>query len=290
MVKKKKPARSVRKEKKTVIEKRFEDFGKEVEDIGDRFGRRMERRGREWERRGCESDNSFSKTFGVLGPLITSIIGIIIMVLLTWVISFINNNVHSWLLNDINAFLTNNIGVFFMLMLFFSYTSHFSRVNYKLYKLFSPVSVAVGIATCFWIGAQALQIVNTTLNIAFISSLVYYISQSIFLVFWLLLCVGYIVLAIIVATEKTLYHQEERVLEMTKPVKAQNTEGVHRLYRSCKDKILGGVCGGIAEYLGIDPTIVRILWIIGTLAWGFGILLYIILWIIVPRNPYQKCR
>ncbi|MFH1237052.1 MAG: PspC domain-containing protein [Candidatus Aenigmatarchaeota archaeon] len=289
MVKRKKPARNVRKEK-TVVEKRFKDFGEEVEDIGNRFGRHMERRGRAWERRGCEFDNSFSKTFGVLGPLITSVIGIIIMVLLTWVMSFINNNVQSWLLNDINAFLTSNIGVLFMLMLFFSYTSHFSKVNYRLYRIFSPVSVAVGIATCFWIGAHALQIMNTTLNIPFISSLVSYIGQSIFLVFWLFLCVGYIVLAIIIATEKTLYHQEERVVKRTKPVKAQNMEEVHRLYRSCKDKILGGVCGGIAEYLGIDPTIVRILWIIGTLAWGFGILLYIVLWIIVPRNPYQKCR
>lgn len=288
MAKRKKPARSVRKEK-TVVEKRFRDFGNEVEDVGNRFGKRVERHGREWERR-CEFDNSFSKTFGVLGPLITSVIGIIIMVLLTWVISFINNSIQSWLLNDINAFLTGNIGVFFMLMLFFSYTSHFSKVNYRLYRLFSPVSVAVGIATCFWIGAHALQIMNTTLNIAFISSLVSYISQSIFLVFWLFLCVGYIVLAIIIATEKTLYQHEERAVERTKPVKAQNSEEVRRLYRSCKDKILGGVCGGIAEYLGIDPTIIRILWIIGTLAWGFGILLYIILWIIVPRNPYQKCR
>ena len=44
---------------------------------------------------------------------------------------------------------------------------------------------------------------------------------------------------------------------------------------------LHGVCGGIAEYLGVDPVIIRILWIIGTFAWGFGILLYIICWIII---------
>ena len=141
MAKRKKPARSVRKEK-TVVEKRFRDFGNEVEDVGNRFGRHMERRGREWERR-CEFDNSFSKTFGVLGPLITSVIGIIIMVLLTWVISFINNSIQSWLLNDINAFLTGNIGVFFMLMLFFSYTSHFSKVNYISYIIrYSSMAVA----------------------------------------------------------------------------------------------------------------------------------------------------
>lgn len=63
---------------------------------------------------------------------------------------------------------------------------------------------------------------------------------------------------------------------------------VRRLYRSGKDKIIGGVCGGVAEYLDVDPVIVRILWAIGTLAWGSAILLYIIAWIIIPRNPDHR--
>ena len=75
-----------------------------------------------------------------------------------------------------------------------------------------------------------------------------------------------------------------------KEVPSSSGVGPKRLYRSGKDRILGGVCGGIAEYLGVDPVIIRILWIIGTLAWGFGILLYIILWIIIPRNPNHKWK
>ncbi len=55
-----------------------------------------------------------------------------------------------------------------------------------------------------------------------------------------------------------------------------------RLYRSTKDKVLGGVCGGVAEYFEVDPVIVRLLWVLLTLAWGAGLLLYIIAWIIVP--------
>ena len=58
---------------------------------------------------------------------------------------------------------------------------------------------------------------------------------------------------------------------------------VKRLYRSRKDKILGGVCGGIANYFEIDPVIVRLLWILLTLAsFGIGIIVYIIAWIIIP--------
>lgn len=61
-----------------------------------------------------------------------------------------------------------------------------------------------------------------------------------------------------------------------------------RLYRSGKDRILGGVCGGIAEYMNADPTIVRLAWVLFTLAFGSGLLAYIIAWVIIPRNPAHK--
>lgn len=63
-----------------------------------------------------------------------------------------------------------------------------------------------------------------------------------------------------------------------------------RLYRSCRNRMLGGVCGGIAEYFGVDPVIVRLLWVFGTLvSVGTGILLYLVAWAIIPGNPKQKC-
>ncbi len=65
-------------------------------------------------------------------------------------------------------------------------------------------------------------------------------------------------------------------------------EKTKRLYRSGKEKILGGVCGGMAEYFGVDPVIVRLLWIAACLLWGVGILLYIIAWIVIPKNPKHK--
>ena len=58
-----------------------------------------------------------------------------------------------------------------------------------------------------------------------------------------------------------------------------------RLYRNKKDRILGGVCGGIADYLDADPTIVRLLWAIITLvSVGFGLLAYLLAWIIIPEK------
>ena len=62
-----------------------------------------------------------------------------------------------------------------------------------------------------------------------------------------------------------------------------------RLYRSGRERLLGGVCGGIAEYFNVDPTIVRLLYVLLTLvSFGAGVLFYIIAWIIVPRNPRDR--
>ncbi len=60
---------------------------------------------------------------------------------------------------------------------------------------------------------------------------------------------------------------------------------VKRLYRSRKEKVFGGVCGGIGEYLGVDPVIVRLIWVVLTLLTMFmGIIVYLIAWIIIPEG------
>ena len=58
-----------------------------------------------------------------------------------------------------------------------------------------------------------------------------------------------------------------------------------KLYKSQQNKMIDGVCGGIAEYFGIDPTVVRLIWALFSLMGGCGILAYIIAAIIIPRNP-----
>jgi len=60
-----------------------------------------------------------------------------------------------------------------------------------------------------------------------------------------------------------------------------------KLYRSGKDSMIAGVCGGIAEYFDIDSTLVRLLTVIFILLGGAGVLAYIIAWIIIPKNPGQ---
>lgn len=61
-----------------------------------------------------------------------------------------------------------------------------------------------------------------------------------------------------------------------------------RIYLSTTNKKIAGVCGGIGEYFGIDPTVIRLLWVLTIFLDGIGILAYIIAWIIMPRR--SKCN
>jgi len=60
---------------------------------------------------------------------------------------------------------------------------------------------------------------------------------------------------------------------------------IKRLYRSKDERMLAGICGGLSEYFKIDPVIWRLLFVFATLAGGPGLILYIIMWIVVPEKP-----
>ncbi|HET9327146.1 MAG TPA: PspC domain-containing protein [Candidatus Eisenbacteria bacterium] len=58
-----------------------------------------------------------------------------------------------------------------------------------------------------------------------------------------------------------------------------------RLYRSRRDRKIAGVCGGMAQYWGIDPVIPRLIWVAFALAAGAGFLAYLICWLVIPNEP-----
>jgi phage shock protein C len=70
-------------------------------------------------------------------------------------------------------------------------------------------------------------------------------------------------------------------------MEAQTTTNGKKLYKSRQNRIIDGICGGIAEYFGVDTTIVRILWVLITLLGGSGLILYIVAMIIMPVNPHH---
>ncbi len=58
-----------------------------------------------------------------------------------------------------------------------------------------------------------------------------------------------------------------------------------KLYRSPENKVIAGVCGGIAEYFDIDPTLVRLAWVLFCVLGGSGVLAYLVAALIIPERP-----
>lgn len=70
--------------------------------------------------------------------------------------------------------------------------------------------------------------------------------------------------------------------------KSKNQHDLKKLYRSGSDRVLGGIAGGMGEFFGIDPNIVRLIFILLTIFGGSGVIIYIILWMIIPVSGDTK--
>ena len=66
------------------------------------------------------------------------------------------------------------------------------------------------------------------------------------------------------------------------------SDEVKKLYRSTDDRWLAGVCGGLAKYFNVDPTLVRVIFVILALVGLGGVLIYLVLWVIVPPEPTEE--
>jgi phage shock protein PspC (stress-responsive transcriptional regulator) len=84
---------------------------------------------------------------------------------------------------------------------------------------------------------------------------------------------------------KFCYNCGTRLSADAPPAPAYTPASAKRLMRSSRDKKLGGVCSGLADYFDLDPTIVRVVWLLAVFLGGTGVLAYLILWIVLPLAP-----
>ena len=64
----------------------------------------------------------------------------------------------------------------------------------------------------------------------------------------------------------------------------------NKIYRSRTNSMIAGVCGGLGEYLGVDPTILRVTAVLLIFAKGIGLLAYLVGWVIIPRRPEMEAE
>jgi phage shock protein C len=88
--------------------------------------------------------------------------------------------------------------------------------------------------------------------------------------------------------EKTTIEKEEEHID---PSTFHEEKSYRHLYRSGENRILAGVCGGVGEYLDIDPVVIRVIVAIGVIvSFGTFLLLYLLMWIIIPQNPHHSWK
>lgn len=258
-----------KKEQKNRFEEGVENFAEEMEALG----RRLEHKANK-HTECCKSHP--------LVPLLSSILCIIVLGIFIWLIDFLNLGAISIFFTSLKTFLVNNLALFFLATLIFSYSDHLSK-KHRWFKASVPVFFAGKVIYGLWILGNLILIVNESLNNSFLASVASFMMNNSLWLFPLIVIVGYVVLVL----KFTCCAAE---LEKEVKVKKEKPASVRRLHRSGKERILGGVCGGIAEYLNVDPVLIRLLWVAAALTFGSGVILYIIAWIIIPRNPRHEWK
>ena len=168
------------------MERRGKDFGEEMSDWGERFSKRMNRRWRYW----------WFDTFGFVGPLLGSIIGIIFVAIGIFILNFINLFLASSFISAVSSFLFENLNIFFAIFIFTGYNDYFSKRYRRSYWMISPITAGIGAVIAFWIIAWAIVLINTVPKFAILTTISNFLFANFLGIFLLVLVFGYVVVAI----------------------------------------------------------------------------------------------
>jgi len=278
------------------LDKQVKDFAEEIEHLGKKAGKQLERgvknigeelggMGKRLETSGKDMQSWFDRTFGLMGPFLVSFLALIVLVLIIQLFKVTAES--SPVTGEIGRFLSDTIALLFVLMLFFSYSAYFTRRYASSFRWVAPLCSALGLVLVVWILLELFQIFGF-FGVSFFESSGNWLLQNIVVLFILILVVGYLLFF------WTLFVKHGLPAQLS-PVDRKKEHGVSEsgeykpLYRSGKQRLLGGVCGGIAEYFQLDPWLIRILWIVGLfVTMGFFVLVYVICWLMIPRNPNHQ--
>ena len=191
---KRKPERKVKKKEfESLIEQRSKEFAEEIEDLGKRFGMHIEHETKKWEK---EQDEWWFRTFGLIGPLIGSIFGIVFLAIGIWILNLINLPLGSGFVLEISNFLFTNIHWFFAAFLFFGYSNYLSRRLPKTYWVVSPIISSTGVVFAIWISSWLLNLINIYANSNIITGVSNFLYLNLWGIFVVFLVLGYAIIFI----------------------------------------------------------------------------------------------
>jgi len=132
-------------------------------------------------------------TFGVAGPLISSLIGLLSLIIAILLMDYFGTLLEFGFVSDIVIFLQENLTLFFGLMVFISYTTFYSRFNPGEFSWVLPVSSALSIMITVWVLVNVFTIVNIYWEVSFIDRLTNFFTEDILLaIFAIIIVIGYL--------------------------------------------------------------------------------------------------
>ncbi len=255
-------------------------------------------------------------TLGFIWPLVSSLFGVFFLFILASVFDYFGYKTGGAIgansfFSATAAFIYANLGLLFGLMLLFGYAKWLTR-RFDLLRPFKPAVKAARTTAALWVVALLFVATGIYASNAFFTWFAWFFQTqllAVFAIFAVLAYVGFFIKmrrmrrwaegkaeGYAFCEECGGMHFRDRKEAKRAAATASGRASAYkeekwgggryrRLYRSDDNKILGGVCGGIAEYFDIDPVLVRLLWVVAALVWGVGVLAYIIAWIIIPARP-----
>jgi phage shock protein C len=260
----------------TDMDRRWKEFGEEVQGVGKRFA--VEARS---EAKGLRTD--FDRTFGPIGPLVKAVIGFIILVIVAQLLNLVGDQ-NAFVEDFAQQVLLDHLIPYLLLFIFLAYAAYVARLDMAANPFVEPLAVAVGTTALIWVALKTLSIVSVDYNVGWLRWASDAMWMILPLVFLLILLLGYSSTLTKAQAQKTVPQTPPPMAHAQYAPEGQAIPG--RVYRSGKDRILGGVCGGLGEHFQIDPTLLRVIWILLlVISFGTFLIVYIAMWIIIPRNP-----
>jgi hypothetical protein len=181
------------------IDKGSKEFCEEMEALSEKFESYMECKGKQIEK-SCK--DWWVTTFGLIGPLIGSLIGIVCFSFVIWVLQLMNMSLHNLFISAICSFFSMNLPWIFLALIFFGYSNYAAKKFSRIFWIISPIITAVGVVIGIWFSVLIFNLINSFVLNSALGIISDFLYSNMMLIFMLVAILGYFIKIIKISISK----------------------------------------------------------------------------------------